>query len=172
MRAIGDNDLLTALRDELERDGFTLHGVHKFADELLAPVGKIGLYKPTKQDMVHIEHGVRVSQELGRLDIGQAVIVQEGLILGVEAIEGTDALLARCSSLSRKGRGGVLVKSCKPQQDRDFDLPTIGPETIRNAHRAGLVGVVVHAELSLLIEREEIVRLANKYRMFVIGIEI
>ncbi len=172
MKALGDNDLLTALRRELEGEGFTLHGAHKFAEELLAPFGVIGNHKPNKQDLVNIEHGLKISQTLGALDVGQAVIVQEGLVLGVEAIEGTDQLIERAAHLSRKGRGGVLVKTCKPQQDRDFDLPTIGPETIRNAYKAGLVGVAIHAGAALLIDREELVKIADQCKIFVIGVEV
>ena len=171
-KALGDNDLLGCLREELESEGISIHGVHKFAHDLLMPLGTLGKYKPKKQDQINIGHGLKISQELGRLDVGQSVIVQEGIVLGVEAVEGTDQLIARCTHLARKGRGGTLVKTCKPQQDKDFDLPTIGPDTIRNAHNAGLVGLVVHAHNALLIHRDEVVRLADEYKMFIIGVEI
>lgn len=171
MRALGDNDLLTALRKELESEGFTIHGVHEFAEDLLMPLGAVGKYEPKKEDQPGIERALEASRSLGLLDVGQSVIVQQGMILGVEAAEGTDQLIKRCKHLMRKGRGGILVKTCKPQQDKDFDLPTIGPRTIKNAADSGLVGIVAQAGSSLLVEPEEVARLADKHKIFVIGME-
>ncbi len=170
LKAIGDNNLLRIMRELLEAEGFSVHGVHKFADDLLAPEGILGNFKPKKHDWVEIRRGLEISQALGSLDVGQSVIVQEGLVLGVEAAEGTDELILRCKHLKRKGRGGILVKTCKPQQDHDFDLPTIGPQTIINAAASGLVGVVLHAGESLLIDPHEVAQIADKHKMFVIGV--
>ncbi len=172
MRALGDDGLLAALRKELERDGFHIHGVHEFAHDLLTGEGVMGKVKPGKAHMIDIERGVEVSQTLGKLDVGQSVIVQQGIVIGVEAIEGTDELIERSKHLRRKGEGGVLVKTCKPQQDRDFDLPTIGPQTVRLAVQAGLSGIAVHAGHSIVIDPAEVVKLANKHKIFVTGIHI
>jgi len=92
------------------------------------------------------------------------------MVLGVEAIEGTDALIKRCASLKKSGKGGVLVKTCKPQQDKDLDLPTIGVETIQHAHEAGLSGIAVHAGKAFLLDGQEVAKTADAYKMFVIGI--
>jgi DUF1009 family protein len=171
LRALGDNDFLKIVREALEEEGFRIHGAHKFADDLLAPKGTIGKYKPGKEDWVGIHRGLQVSRELGGADVGQAVIVQEGLVLGVEAAEGTDELIRRCKHLRRKGRAGVLVKTCKPQQDRDLDLPTIGPETVINAAASGLGGIAVHAGHSLVIDQQKVAEIADKHKIFVIGID-
>lgn len=168
----GDNGFLEALRDFLGREGFRLHGIHAFADNLITPEGVIGRYEPEKQDWLNIEKGVEISQQLGLLDIGQSVIVQEGMVLAVEAAEGTDQLIGRSKSLMRRGRGGVLVKTCKPQQDKSFDLPTIGPKTVQNAADSGLAGIAIHAGQSLLIDAEEVAQIADKHKMFVIGINV
>jgi hypothetical protein len=109
---------------------------------------------------------------MGSLDIGQAVIVQEGIVLGVEAVEGTDELINRCAGLKRQGRGGVLVKTSKPRQDENFDLPTIGPNTVSLCAEAGLAGIAVQAHYSLLIDPQEIADIANKRGMFVMGIDL
>ena len=98
--------------------------------------------------------------------------MQEGIVLGVEAAEGTDELIRRCKNLQREGRGGVLVKTCKPQQDTDFDLPTIGPETVRLCAEAGLSGIVIQAGHSLLLQPQEVATLANHHKIFVIGVEL
>lgn len=170
LKALGDNDLLVVLRGLLEEEGFQIHGAHRFAQDLLAPGGHVGKYKPKKDDWIDIKRGMSVALNLGGLDIGQAVIVQEGIVLGVEAAEGTDELIRRCKHLKRKGRGGVLVKLCKPEQDEDFDLPTIGPVTLKHAVETGLNGVVVHAGRSLMLEPQSVAEIADRYKMFVIGV--
>lgn len=171
LKALGDDGLLTALKHELQEDGFTLHGVQDFIDDLLVPVGVIGKHKPSQTMMADITRGLIVSQALGAQDVGQSVIVQEGIVLGVEAIEGTDELIRRCQAYKRDGRGGVLVKSCKPQQDKTLDLPTIGPDTVRLAAETGLSGIAVQAGAALLSEPDAVKILADQYKIFVIGIE-
>ena len=176
LRAFGDSDFLSLIRAELEREGFRLHGVHKFVHDLLVQEGPVGEYTPSKADLIDIERGMEISQKIGALDVGQSVIVQAGIVLGVEAVEGTDELIRRCASLKRKGpvegRGGVLVKTCKPQQDRDFDLPTIGPDTVKNAAEAGLAGIAVHAGDSLLVDAQKVAETADRHKMFVIGLDV
>ncbi|MCB1562339.1 MAG: UDP-2,3-diacylglucosamine diphosphatase LpxI [Alphaproteobacteria bacterium] len=170
LKALGDSDLLSTLRALLENEGFRVHGIHEFATNLLAAEGVLGKIRPGKADWIDIRRGIEITQNLGGLDIGQAAIVQEGIVLGVEAAEGTDELIRRCKHLKRKGRGGVLVKMCKPQQDRDLDLPTIGPETLRNAVDTGLSGIAVHAGHSLLLDPEEVAKIADKHKLFVIAL--
>jgi len=171
-KSLGDDDLLIAVRKELESEGFRIRGVHHYVQELLMPRGVLGSVKPNKQDEVQIQRGVSVTQVLGSLDVGQAAVVQEGIVLAVEGIEGTDALIQRCKHLLRKGRGPVLVKTCKPQQDKDFDLPTIGPDTVRNAYESGFQGIAVHAGNALLLDKEEVIELANRCKIFVVGVDI
>ena len=169
-KALGDDGLLCAVRDTLAQEGFRMHGVHKFAEELLAPEGAIGRYEPKQEDWGDIRRGFEVSQAIGHMDVGQSVIIQEGIVIGVEAIEGTDALMERCRYLFRKGRKPVLVKTCKPGQDYDFDLPTIGPDTVEKAHEYGLGGVVVHAGQSLIYDRQGVEAAADKHKIFVYGL--
>jgi DUF1009 family protein len=171
IKALGDNDFLSALRALIEEEGFAVHGIHKFADDLLAIEGPIGKYEPKKDDWNDIERGLEISRALGALDVGQSIIVQEGFVLGIEAAEGTDELIRRCKHLRRKGRGGVLVKTCKPQQDRDLDLPTIGPETVTLAAESGLAGIAVDAGQSLVIDAVEVAQIADRHKMFVMGIK-
>ncbi len=171
LKALGDDNLLSALRAELEAEGFTVHGAHEFATDLLAPAGVVGRYKPRKEDRADILRGIEVLQALGRVDVGQAAIIQQGMVLGVEAIEGTDELIRRCKAYKRQGRGSVLVKLCKPDQDTDFDLPTIGPETLRLCADSGVSGIAFHAGRSLLIAPEETAHLADEHKLFVIGID-
>ena len=125
-RALGDDGLLSAVVKELELEGFRVIGADQLLDKALVPEGALGKIRPDPQAQADIERGLRIARSLGALDIGQAVIVQQGLVFGVEAIEGTDELLRRCEALRRDGPGGVLVKVEKPGQESRADRPTIG----------------------------------------------
>lgn len=167
----GDDALLSILVEELESEGFRVVGTDDLLGDVTAPEGILGDRIPGKIDHKDIVLGMRVAQALGALDVGQAVVVQQGLVLGVEAIEGTDALLERCAGLKREGQGGVLVKVKKPQQDRRADLPTIGADTVRRAAKIGLNGIAVEEGQSLILDRAEVVAEANRFGVFVAGIK-
>lgn len=169
-KALGDDGILRALVNELESEGMQVKGIHEVLPELLIKEGILGKHKPNKSALIDIKRGVQVALELGRLDVGQSVIVQQGLVLGMEGIEGTDKLLKRCVEYKRKGDGGVLVKLRKPQQDMRVDLPTIGVRTIQNAKDCGLQGVVIHAGNGLIIDEPDVIKLANDEGLFILGI--
>ncbi len=170
LRALGDDGLLKALRGELERDGFRIHGIQKFADDLLAAEGTLGRYKPARHDWADIRRGIDVLRALGDSDVGQSIVVQDGVVLGIEATEGTDELIRRCGGYRKKGHSGVLVKLAKPGQDESLDLPTIGPETVHLSAEAGLVGIAIEAGRGLIVAPEETAELANRYKIFVAAI--
>jgi UDP-2,3-diacylglucosamine hydrolase len=120
--------------------------------------------------MADIERAIGVVRALGALDVGQGCVVQQGIVLAVEAAEGTDAMLARCDGLRRPGPGGVLVKLVKPGQERRADLPTVGPETLRGAAAAGLRGVAFEAGGTILAERGATVAVADEAGLFLLGL--
>ncbi len=167
----GDDAILSILVEELESENFHVVGADDLLNDVAAPAGNLGDRVPSESDRKDIEMGVQVAQALGALDVGQAVVVQQGVVLGVEAIEGTDALLERCAGLKREGRGGVLVKLKKPQQERRADLPTIGADTVRRAAEAGLNGIAVEEGQSLILDRADVVTEANRLGLFVAGIK-
>ncbi|MCQ2740740.1 MAG: UDP-2,3-diacylglucosamine diphosphatase LpxI [Alphaproteobacteria bacterium] len=169
-KALGDDGLLRAVVSEIEKDGMRVKGIHEVMPELLIKQGVFTKRKPTKKDIVDIKRGVEAAYALGKLDIGQSVVVQQGIVLGVEGIEGTDELIFRCHNYRRKGGGGVLVKLRKPEQDMRIDLPTIGPRSIERAHESELEGIVVHAGNGLIVDEKETVALADKYGMFIVGV--
>ena len=171
-RAFGDDGLLSAIIGALEtEEGFRVIGIDDLVGELVAEAGIYGQHRPDRQAESDIERGVTVARAIGTLDVGQSAVVQQGLVLGVEALEGTDALLARCAGLRREGPGGVLVKVKKPGQERRADLPTIGVQTVQAAAAAGLRGVAVEAGGALVVDRERVVECADAAGLFVIGIE-
>lgn len=166
----GDDAVLRTIISFIEESGFKVIGAHDIVKNLLIPQGVMTVYSPDKTACADIELGAKVARELGRLDIGQAVVAQQGQIIAVEAVEGTDALIKRYSEISLKGPAGVLVKVKKPQQDERADLPTIGASTVRICHQAGLRGIAAEAGAALFVEQEEALELARRYKMFIVGI--
>ena len=171
MKSLGDDGILRALVKEIESEGMAVKGVHEVLPKILVKKGVLGRHKPDKQAEADIRRGIEVALELGKLDVGQAVIVQQGLVLGVEGIEGTDELIRRCGDYRRKGEGGVLVKLRKPQQDMRIDLPTIGPRSVTRAKESGLRGIALHVGNGLIVDEDEVIRLADKEGLFVIGVD-
>ena len=171
-KALGDDALLKILIKELEDSGFGVVGIDEILPHLLIKKGVYGRVLPTAQDTTDIKRGIEVARKLGEVDVGQAVVVQQGLVLAVEGIEGTDALIHRSKALRRKGSKGVLVKTAKPQQDRRADLPTIGPNTVQSVAEAGLGGIAVQVDSVLFSEAEKAIKLANQLGIFIIGVEV
>jgi len=169
--SLGDDKLLRAITKELEKEGFKIIGAHEIEPSLLTPKQLLTKAIPSKDNMADIEQGMKVAKGIGALDIGQAVIIQQGVVIGVEAVEGTNELIERYSKLKyERGYSGVLVKASKPNQDVRIDLPTIGPKTVEVAFKAGLAGIAIEANASMILEREKTIEVADKLGMFVIGI--
>jgi UDP-2,3-diacylglucosamine hydrolase len=169
-RALGDDGLLRAIIKEFEAEGMKVVGPHEVVKGLLAVEGAYGRVKPDRQARIDIARGMQLAKAIGALDVGQAAIVQQGIVLGLEAIEGTDALVARAGALQRKGPGGVLVKAPKPGQERRIDLPGVGVDTVEAAARAGLRGIAVEAGGALIIDRAKVAARADALGVFVVGI--
>lgn len=166
----GDDSLLSSAIKIIEDEGFTVLGVDDVLAHLMAPQGPIGRLLPHKRSQEDISRGVEVAHGIGRLDIGQSVIIKRGIVLGVEAAEGTEELIKRCANYGdTEERGGVLVKAKKPNQERRADLPTIGPDTIQQVADAGFEGIAVEAGSTLVLDRAKLVRLADDLGVFVIG---
>jgi UDP-2,3-diacylglucosamine hydrolase len=167
----GDDGLLAAVIRVLTEEGFRVIGAHEIIREVVAPAGVLTQTQPDAQAMSDIDRGVQVARMLGAADVGQGCVVQQGLVLAVEAIEGTDAMLLRAGALRRDGIGGVLVKLVKPSQDKRADLPTVGPDTVRNAAAAGLRGLAFEAGATILAEREACLAAADAAGLFLLGLE-
>ncbi|MGE0226312.1 MAG: LpxI family protein [Acetobacteraceae bacterium] len=167
----GDDGLLAAVIKVLGDEGFRVLGAHDILTEALAPMGLLTQAAPDAVAMSDIERGIAVVRALGAADVGQCCVVQQGLVLAVEAVEGTDAMLDRCAALARPGPGGVLVKLVKPGQERRADLPTVGPDTIRRAAAAGLRGVAFEAGGTILAERQASIEAADAAGLFLLGLD-
>jgi DUF1009 family protein len=167
----GDDGLMAAVVRVLEEDGFHLLGAHEILSDALGPSGLLSVMAPDAGAMADVQRGIEVLKIIGAADIGQACVVQQGIVLAVEAVEGTDAMLARLQGLSRPGPAGVLIKLAKPGQERRADLPTLGPGTIRHAHNAGLRGVAFEAGNTILADRASMIEAADEAGIFLLGVQ-
>lgn len=171
----GDDALLRSLVDVLEGEGFRVVGAAEAAPGLLSKQGVLGKHRPSTQHEKDIDLGMHVVQALGTFDIGQAAVVCDGLVLAVEAAEGTDAMIARVATLSENIRGtskkprGALIKAPKATQDGRTDLPVIGVQTVENASAAGLAGIAVQAAGALIVNRTAVIETADKAGLFLFG---
>lgn len=173
----GDDALLRLMVKEMEKNGFNVVGSDTVNAGLLAPSGLIAGPQPTETALADISRGAHVVAALGDLDIGQGCVVCEGLVLAVEAQEGTDAMLARCARLPEAIRGtpdarrGVLVKRPKPGQERRIDLPTVGVSTVEHVAAAGLAGLAVEADGALMLGRDKMQAAAERLGVFIYGFD-
>jgi DUF1009 family protein len=173
----GDDALLRRIVQEFEKEGFVVEGAHEVEGGLTLPKGSLGRHAPGPQHEADIARALTVAREIGRLDVGQGAVVCDGLVLAVEAQEGTDAMLRRVAELPGAVRGsperrrGVLAKAAKPIQETRIDLPTIGLATVQRAARAGLAGIVGEAGRLLVVDREAVVEMADDLGLFIHGVE-
>jgi DUF1009 family protein len=173
----GDDSILRLLVNSIESEGFRIVSAAEAAPALVAPAGVLGRIQPSEQDNSDIALAAEIVRRLGELDVGQAAAVCEGLVLAVEAAEGTDAMIARVGTLSENLRGvpgkprGVLAKAPKPTQDRKTDLPVIGVETVRRVASVGLRGIALEAGGALIVNRPAVVAEADAAKVFVLGYE-
>lgn len=169
----GDDGLLRALIGFVEARGIRVVGAHEIVPDIVAPsVGTpITRRRPAAADRTNIEAALRAARAIGALDIGQGAVAVGGRVIALEAVEGTDQMLARVAGLRASGRlkaaGGVLVKCAKPRQEERADLPAIGIRTIENAAAAGLSGVAVEAGRSIVLGYRETVEAADDRGLFV-----
>jgi hypothetical protein len=172
----GDDHLLSGIGGILEQDGFRMVGIRDVAPNLLVPEGCLTRTAPDENAAADIAKGRDVLRALSPFDIGQAAVVIDGHVVGVEDIEGTDGLLARVARLRGEGRirakaaRGVLVKAPKSGQDLRFDLPTIGPRTIDGAAAAKLAGVAIVAGNTIVVEPQTMIEAADAAGLFVTGL--
>ena len=166
----GDDGLLKAVIRVLGEEGFRVVGAHEVLGGLIGRAGLLTKVAPDDQARSDIARGVAVCRALGSADVGQGCVVQAGIVLAVEAVEGTDAMLSRCGPLAWPGPGGVLVKLVKPGQDRRADLPTIGEQTVRSAIAAGLRGLAFEGGGTIIMDRGSMIAAADAAGFFIVGL--
>lgn len=167
----GDDGLLRAITEFIEERGFKVVGPHELDADFLVNQGTLGAVKPTSQDHSDILKGIEIVQTIGKLDIGQAIVIRNGYVLAVEAAEGTAAMLDRCQNFAWEQSAGVLVKLAKPGQELRADMPAIGVETIYQAVNANLNGIAIEARRTLIIDSDQVIEAANAAGIFIHAVE-
>lgn len=161
----GDDKLLRTIRELLEAEGLTLIGADTIIP-LTHDNAILTISQPSAEDISDVDRAEGLLRDLAPHDVGQGVVVAEGLVLGIETIQGTDAMLNFVAT-DRRGQGGVLVKRLKLGQDRALDMPAIGPNTVKSVIVAGLHGIVVEANGVMILDREETIAAANAAKIFI-----
>ena len=171
LKVFGDDGLLSLVAKEIEKEGIKVIGIEQILSGVLTKEGLLAGPAPTKISWDDIKRGLQVLNSLGPCDVGQSIAVQEGIVLAIEAIEGTDQMIERAGSLQRNVSGPILIKISKANQDKRVDLPTAGPETVNNAIRSGFQGLALEANNSLLLDKDRVIKIAEKNSFFVIGVD-
>ena len=168
MRHFQDDGLLSGIAAAFEAEGIKIIPSTEFLADVLAPKGLLAGRGPTSDEQRDIELGREVATAIGRADLGQTVVVRRGIVIAVEAAEGTDACIRRAGELA--GEGIVVVKRCKPGQDQRFDLPAVGPETVRTLAAAGGKVLAIEAGKTIVIDGAELSKLADALGISVAGV--
>ena len=163
-----DDSVLRAIASALEARGLPVGDASAFLQDRLAPEGVLGKRQPTEDQWADARYGLELARAIGRLDLGQTVVVKDRMAVAVEALEGTDACIRRGGELATEG--AVVVKAVKPDQDRRFDLPAVGPDTIDSMREAGCQVLAVEAGTTLVMDLDEMVRRADKAKIAIVGV--
>jgi DUF1009 family protein len=163
-----DDSILLGVIEEFRMDGIDFASALDFCPELLVKAGLHTKRAPSASELEDVEFGWMLAKEMGRLDVGQSVMVKEKAALAIEAIEGTDQAILRAGTLCPRG-GFTVVKVAKPQQDMRFDVPTIGAQTIENMKKSGGVVLAVEADKTIIIDEKQVVDLADRYGITILA---
>ena len=171
---IGDSAIFSSIINIFESQGFKVIAPQDIANDLVSKEIFLTSKRPSKQDIFDIKKGISIMKLIGKFDIGQAIIVSNGLIVAIEGIEGTDSLIKRSKILldklgSKGKKQGVLVKLPKPTQDRRIDLPTIGTRTVELCKKINLSGIAVQSNGTIILGKSKIIKSANKKGLFLFG---
>ena len=159
--------IFAAVADRLKKEGLTLLDSTFLVKNYLAPRGTLTKRGPTEKELADIDFGRGIAKAMGELDVGQTVIVKKKAIVAIEAMEGTDRAIVRGGGIARQG--AVIVKVSKPKQDNRFDIPVIGPRTIKNMIKVKAGCLAIEAGKTLIIDRIEVVQLANKANICIVS---
>lgn len=165
---LNDDQVMLMIVQELAKIGVEVLDQTIFIKNLMIPAGVLGKHKPTKEQMDDVNYGFWLAKEMGKIDVGQSVVIKDKMIMAVEAIEGTDSCIKRGAKLAK--RGAVIVKVAKPKQDKRFDIPAIGMKTLRTMRckRASLIAV--EANETIIVDQEKVIKYADKHNIVIMAV--
>ncbi|MDP7040779.1 MAG: UDP-2,3-diacylglucosamine diphosphatase LpxI [Myxococcota bacterium] len=164
-----DDGMLRTFAKAFEDEGIEIVDSTLYMPEALAPHGVLSQREPTQDEWRDLEYGYNIACQMGKLDVGQTVIVKSGAVVALEAIEGTDACIKRAGELT-KNKGAVMVKIAKPDQDMRFDVPAIGLETLKSLESAGIKVLGIDAGRTLMLDKDELLKRAERMKIAVVGL--
>lgn len=168
LKTKGDDVLLRAILGEFEKEGFQCVSASVFLPCLKSPAGVLTNREIPQEILADMQYGFPIAKSMGSYDIGQCLVVKQGMVMAVECLEGTDAALKRAYELG--GSGCVAVKVVKPNQDERIDLPSIGLKTIENLIQYKYAGLAIEADKTLFFDRDQALALANKHKLHIIAL--
>ena len=163
----GDNSLLVSIKKYFMDNGFDYFDWKKYCLELFAINDNLTKLKPTRKAKDNLNKALSIFKSFGEIDVGQSIIIQNQIVLGLEAVEGTDNLMIRCQDYKKSGDKGILVKFAKYNQSNILDIPTIGEKTIQLLKDCDYEGIFLEKDSCLIIDKEKTVDLANQYKIFI-----
>ena len=165
---LNDDQVMLMIVQELAKIGVKVLDQTIFIKNLMIPAGVLGKHKPTKEQMDDVNYGFWLAKEMGKIDVGQSVVIKDKMIMAVEAIEGTDSCIKRGAKLAK--RGAVIVKVAKPKQDKRFDIPAIGMKTLRTMRckRASLIAV--EANETIIVDQEKVIKYADEHNIVIMAV--
>ncbi len=166
---LNDDAIMLRIVEELNSIGVNVLDQTIFIKDLMVQKGVLTKCTPNEQELHDIEYGFKTAKEMGKLDIGQSVVMKNRMIMAVEAIEGTDKCIKRGAKLAR-GKGAVVVKVAKPNQDKRFDIPTVGIKTLKTMHRYGAGVLALEAGETIIVNQKEMIDYANKHNISIIAV--
>lgn len=167
-KKLNDDEVMLGIVAEMDRNGVTVIDQTIFIKSLMIPAGVLGKQKPTAEQMEDVNYGFALAKEMGKLDIGQSVVVKNRMIMAVEAIEGTDKCIMRGAKLARKDAS--VIKVAKPSQDKRFDIPAVGLRTLETMKKFKANLLAVEANETIIVDQEKVVKFADKNNIVIMAV--
>ena len=168
MKRLNDDEVMLMIVNEFEKNGIEVLDQTIFIKNLMIPAGVLGKHKPTKEQMEDVNYGYWLAKEMGKVDVGQSVVIKDKMAMAVEAIEGTDVCIKRGSKLAKKG--AVIVKVSKPKQDKRFDIPAIGLRTLKTMNKYKASVIAVEANETIIVNQAEVIEYADNHNIVIMAV--
>ncbi len=168
VQRLNDDEVMLLIVKEFEKSGITVLDQTIFIKNLMVPSGVLGKHKPTEEQMEDVNYGFWLAKEMGKVDVGQSVVIKDKMVMAVEAIEGTDACIRRGAKLAKKN--AVVVKVSKPAQDKRFDIPAVGLRTLKTMKKHGADLLAIEANETIIVEQEKVVKFADDNNIVIMAV--
>lgn len=168
MKRLNDDEVMLLIVREFEKLGINVLDQTIFIKNLMIPAGVLGKHKPTKEQMEDVNYGFWLAKEMGKVDVGQSVVIKDKMAMAVEAIEGTDVCIKRGAKLAKSG--AVVVKVAKPKQDKRFDIPAVGLKTLRTMKHYKASLLAVEANETIIVNLEEVIKYADSHKIVIMAV--